>query len=115
MKARATADHRLAVYGTLAPGGPNHGQLASLDGRWIDGQVRGHLFEVGWGAELGYPAIVLDGDADTAPVQVFEASDLPAHWHRLDEFEGPGYQRVIVTVETAEGNLPAWIYAMASG
>ena len=115
MNAPATAHHRLAVYGTLAPGGPNDGQLASLEGRWIDGQVRGHLLEAGWGAHLGYPGIVLDDAADAVPVQVFESSDLPAHWHRLDEFEGSGYQRVIVTVETAEGNLPAWIYAMASG
>jgi gamma-glutamylcyclotransferase (GGCT)/AIG2-like uncharacterized protein YtfP len=113
MKEATTADHRLAVYGSLAPGGPNHGQVSALEGRWFDGQVRGHLHAIGWGVDIGYPGIVLDDDADSVPVQVFESSDLPAHWRRLDDFEGSGYQRVLVTVETAAGNLPAWIYAIA--
>jgi hypothetical protein len=59
--------HRLAVYGTLGPGGPNHHILADLDGRWIDGTVRGHLREEGWGSELGYPGIVLDPDGPEVP------------------------------------------------
>ena len=29
------ADHRLAVYGSLAPGRPNHHHVAALGGRWF--------------------------------------------------------------------------------
>jgi gamma-glutamylcyclotransferase (GGCT)/AIG2-like uncharacterized protein YtfP len=53
------SDCRLAVYGTLAPGCANHHELSDLSGLWIDGKVRGQLFPRGWGAEMGYPGIVL--------------------------------------------------------
>jgi gamma-glutamylcyclotransferase (GGCT)/AIG2-like uncharacterized protein YtfP len=43
-------------------------------------------------------------------VQIFESADLPSHWPRLDDFEGPGYQRVVVPVETADGRLKASYY-----
>ncbi|MEO0493943.1 MAG: hypothetical protein AAF081_11055 [Actinomycetota bacterium] len=46
---------RLAVYGTLGPGGPNEHRLAHLGGAWVAGTVRGHLRERGWGAAHGYP------------------------------------------------------------
>lgn len=106
---------RLAVYGTLAPGRPNHRQLDGLVGRWIDGTVRGHLRHDGWGAELGYPGIVLDPDGPTVDVEVFESADLADHWARLDEFEGSGYRRTVTTVSTAGGDLAASIYVLADG
>ena len=56
---RGNAGHRLVVYGTLAPGRPNHSQLTGLDGRWSPGQLRGRLVDAGWGASLGYPGLVL--------------------------------------------------------
>jgi gamma-glutamylcyclotransferase (GGCT)/AIG2-like uncharacterized protein YtfP len=105
--------HRLAVYGSLAPGEVNHDQLQGLEGRWFEGTVRGTLVEIGWGAALGFPAIVLDGDGDMVSVRVFESADLPAHWERLDGFEGPGYHRSVTTVDTAEGEIEANIYVLA--
>ncbi len=104
---------RLAVYGTLAPGRPNHHQLSGLSGRWIEGTVRGELLQEGWGAELGYAGIVLDPDGPTVGVQLFDSPDLPDHWTRLDEFEGSGYRRTVTAVSTAEGNLLASIYVLA--
>jgi gamma-glutamylcyclotransferase (GGCT)/AIG2-like uncharacterized protein YtfP len=104
---------RLAVYGTLAPGRPNHHQLAGLSGRWIEGTVRGQLHEAGWGAYLGYPAIVLDDAGPEVDVQLFESSDLPEHWDRLDEFEGAAYRRAVTAVSTVEGDLLASIYTLA--
>jgi gamma-glutamylcyclotransferase (GGCT)/AIG2-like uncharacterized protein YtfP len=104
---------RFAVYGTLAPGRPNHHQLSGLSGRWIEGTVRGQLLQEGWGAEVGYPGIVLDREGPTVDVQLFESSDLPDHWTRLDEFEGSGYQRTVTVVSTAEGDLLASIYVLA--
>ena len=32
------------------------------------------------------------------PVDVLVSDELPAHWPRLDAFEGPGYRRVVVDV-----------------
>ena len=106
-------DTRFATYGTLAPGRPNHGQLTGLSGRWLVGQVRGSLVQEGWGAELGYPGLILETGGPLVEVDVFESSALPDHWHRLDAFEGPGYRRVTTDVSTAEGILAASIYVLA--
>jgi gamma-glutamylcyclotransferase (GGCT)/AIG2-like uncharacterized protein YtfP len=106
-------DIRLATYGTLGPGRPNHGQLSDLPGRWLVGRVRGSLVDAGWGAGFGYPALILDADGSLIDVDVFESAALPRHWDRLDAFEGPGYRRVAVEVATAEGLLPASIYVLA--
>ncbi|MBI1406435.1 MAG: gamma-glutamylcyclotransferase [Caulobacter sp.] len=106
-------DRRLAVYGALAPGRSNHGQLAGLQGRWRPATTRGHLAPEGWGATLGYPALVLDPAGPVVAVQLFESPDLPAHWRRLDAFEGEGYARVVVSLESPEGLVRAWIYVSA--
>src|SRR6476659_6359700 len=81
--------HRLATYGSLAPGRPNAHQLQSLKGRWISGHVHGTLVEAGWGAALGYPALVLAPTDPAIELHVFESIELPLHWARLDDFEGP--------------------------
>ena len=104
---------RLAAYGSLAPGRPNHHELEALSGRWSEGSVRGHLRRAGWGATLGYPGLELDDDGDHVPVHVLESDDLPAHWARLDAFEGEGYRRVLATVHTSSGPLEAFVYALA--
>ncbi len=106
-------DHRLATYGTLAPGRVNHHRLADLEGAWTTGTIRGRLVEKGWGAKLGYPALMLDADGAAVTVHLFTSPDLPAMWERLDAFEGAEYQRSAVTVETAEGLVTAWIYLAA--
>jgi gamma-glutamylcyclotransferase (GGCT)/AIG2-like uncharacterized protein YtfP len=103
---------RLAVYGSLAPGEVNHHQLAGLQGSWRPGTVRGKRFESGWGATLGFPGLILDPTGPTVDVQLFESSDLPGHWARLDEFEGPGYRRVVTQVRTANGDVSACIYVL---
>jgi len=108
----STALHRLATYGSLAPGRPNHHQLDGLEGRWLAGHVNGMLVDAGWGAGLGYPALVLDPDGSPIDVHVLESVDLPAHWARLDAFEGPGYQRVVTTVRTSTGDVDASIYVV---
>jgi len=102
----------LATYGTLAPGRPNHHVLDGLEGRWLEGHVYGTLVDAGWGASLGYPALILDPDGSAVDVDVFESVDLPAHWSRLDEFEGPGYQRVVTTVRMPAGDVDASIYVL---
>lgn len=104
---------RLAVYGTLAPGKPNHHRLADLEGRWIAGSVLGQLADRGWGAALGYPGLILKDNGDAIAVQVLESHDLTANWERLDAFEGAGYRRVRTWVDVGEERLEAWIYVLA--
>ena len=106
--------HRLAIYGSLAPGGPNHQQVAGLRGRWYPGELHGRLVNAGWGASLGYPALVLDPDGSAVEVKILESEDLPAHWTRLDNFEGPGYQRVLTTVRSAIGQVEAYVYVLCA-
>ncbi len=107
-----SAEHRLVTYGTLAPGQVNHGQLAALDGTWSTGTVRGRLLKEGWGAAHDCPGIVL-GDGEDIEVSIFESEDLPAHWPRLDAFEGDEYRRVRVQVTTGQGDVEGYIYALA--
>lgn len=109
---KALAETRLATYGTLAPGRVNSGQLADLTGCWRQGSVRGRLVEAGWGAELGYPGLILDPSGQVIEVHLFESPELPNHWPRLDAFEGAGYRRVVTQVSTLDGDLDASIYVI---
>lgn len=105
---------RLATYGTLAPGRPNHGQVAALRGTWSRGWVRGRLYDQGWGAAQGFPGLVL-GPGPEIAVDLLHADDLPDHWARLDAFEGAGYRRVVTEVATEAGIVRACIYVLAEG
>ncbi len=107
-----TPEHRLAVYGSLAPGKSNHHQLAGLAGEWSRGTLRGHFSQQGWGASQGFPGLRLDPDGPEVAVQIFTSADLPDHWARLDRFEGADYQRVTVEVATEEGPLLAQVYGV---
>lgn len=107
-------DTRLATYGSLAPGRVNHHQLTMLRGHWSRGTVRGDLRNSGWGSALGFPGLVLDPAGISIDVYIFESEDLANHWARLDEFEGPGYRRVVARVSTSFGELDAWIYVLAT-
>jgi gamma-glutamylcyclotransferase (GGCT)/AIG2-like uncharacterized protein YtfP len=110
----SSIDIRLSVYGTLAPGKPNHHQLDGMAGDWADGIVRGRLINEGWAAAGGYPALVLDPIAGNVEVQVFTSPDLPAHWARLDAFEGEDYRRVAVAVAIGDALVEAWVYVAAA-
>ena len=62
---------------------------------------------------MGFPGLILDPLGPSVDVDLFESTDLPEHWARLDEFEGSGYRRVITTVNTEKGERSAWIYVLA--
>jgi gamma-glutamylcyclotransferase (GGCT)/AIG2-like uncharacterized protein YtfP len=105
---------RLFVYGTLAPGRPNAHVLAEVPGTWEAATVRGRLYPAGWGAAVGFPGIVPDEGAEEVQGLVFTSEALPAHWARLDAFEGDGYMRtaVLATKENGE-QVEAYIYALS--
>ena len=107
-----SADTRLATYGTLAPGEVNHHQMNGMTGRWLTGRVRGVLHAEGWGADHGCPGMTPDPDGDWIDVHISESADLPAHWARLDAFEGAEYRRVVIAAEVEGDRLTASIYAL---
>lgn len=110
--------HTLAVYGTLAPGRPNHHVVAPLGGEWTEGLIEGDPLPLGWGADMGYPGFRPRAGGDAIAVQVLSAPPLASAWPDLDRFEGPGYQRILVPVFDAElGPEQAderWLYTVAN-
>jgi len=103
----------LFVYGTLGPGRPNAHVLENIGGRWEEGHVGGSLLNKGWGAEMGYPGIVLDDSGNRVKGFVFFSENLAENWKTLDDFEGEGYERVAVEVTTDDGHLQqSWIYML---
>ena len=104
---------RLFVYGSLQPGGDNEHVLADLSGCWEAGSVRGRLLSEGWGANLGYPGILLDRNGSTVSGFVLSSVELCTAWEMLDEFEGPEYKRCLVSARLQSGNtVTANIYAL---
>jgi len=108
--------HRLFVYGTLAPGRSNAHVLASVPGTWECARVRGTVLDVTWGPAAGYPGLVLGEDGGEVQGMVLTSDALPAHWARLDAFEGEGYTRVPVTA-TLDGSgarVQAFVYVLSA-
>jgi gamma-glutamylcyclotransferase (GGCT)/AIG2-like uncharacterized protein YtfP len=103
----------LFVYGTLAPGRPNHHVLSDIAGVWEPATVRGHLLPEGWGAAVGFPGIVVDELGPEVNGLLFSSDGLDEHWDRLDEFEGDGYERVLIAAKRSDGTTEtAYIYAL---
>ena len=104
---------RLFVYGTLAPGRSNAHVLANVRGTWENASTRGKLLQEGWGAAAGYPGLIPEEEGPEVPGQLFTSDELGAHWARLDEFEGDGYERVLTSVKLENGcSCQAYVYAL---
>jgi gamma-glutamylcyclotransferase (GGCT)/AIG2-like uncharacterized protein YtfP len=104
---------RLFVYGTLAPGRPNQHVLDGVPGTWQQGTLRGRLLQGGWGAEQGYPGIIVDDTASPVAGYLLTSAALDREWGRLDEFEGIQYQRVLARVELEDGEtVEAYVYQL---
>jgi gamma-glutamylcyclotransferase (GGCT)/AIG2-like uncharacterized protein YtfP len=105
---------RLFVYGTLAPGRTNAHVLAPLRGTWQPASIRGTLHAEGWGAAEGYPGVVLDERGGEVRGLLFSSEELPAHWARLDAFEGEGYRRDAVVAVLEDGTrVDAHVYVLS--
>lgn len=104
LEARFGTSHALAVYGSLAPGRPNHHVVAPLGGTWTAGVVEGEFAPVGWGASLGFPAFRPVRSGARINVQVLTSAQLPEARARLDAFEGPEYRRILVPVFTVNAS-----------
>jgi len=107
--------NHLFVYGTLAPGRSNAHVLADVPGTWQPAQVRGTVHDVTWGPAAGYPGLVLDVNGGVVSGLVLTSDALPAHWARLDAFEGEGYARVPVRVRLEDGSaVQAFVYVLSA-
>jgi gamma-glutamylcyclotransferase (GGCT)/AIG2-like uncharacterized protein YtfP len=95
----------LIVYGSLAPGKPNHPVVEHLRGNWLRGIVRGKLENAGWGVGIGYPAFrpARLEEEEQIEASILISDDLVDFWPNLDEFEGDEYKRILVPFELESG------------
>jgi gamma-glutamylcyclotransferase (GGCT)/AIG2-like uncharacterized protein YtfP len=113
IEAMFSVSRKLIVYGSLAPGGPNHGLLSRLDGEWKKGWVTGELMERGWGAAMGYPALRWCPEGGHIDAFLLVSDELPGFWKRLDQFEGLEYSRIWAPFWTPDGEISVGnVYAM---
>jgi gamma-glutamylcyclotransferase (GGCT)/AIG2-like uncharacterized protein YtfP len=107
MDALFSISRHLIVYGSLAPGGPNHGLISELKGEWYDGWVTGELLEKGWSAAMSFPALKWCPEGGDIDARLLVSDELPKNWGRLDKFEGLEYQRILAPFWTSEGQV--WV------
>lgn len=102
----------LFVYGTLAPGEENAHIMDGMVGEWRKASVRGMRHNKGWGVDKGHPGFIPDENGDIINGLVFVSDELPAHWERLDKFEGKDYLRVSIRARLENGEIiKAQIYS----
>lgn len=104
---RFGASLRLAVYGSLAPGEVNHHAIADLPGTWEDVIVTGVLHAPAPGSPSPFPVLRWRAGGPPVAARLFVSDALPAHWGRLDEFEGSAYRRILVPVHSERGDMLA--------
>jgi gamma-glutamylcyclotransferase (GGCT)/AIG2-like uncharacterized protein YtfP len=113
IEALFSVSRQLIVYGSLAPGGLNHGLLADLKGEWREGWVTGELLEHGWSAAMSYPALRWCPEGGEIKAFLFVSDELPGLWRRLDDFEGLEYSRIWAPFWSADGEVRVGnVYAM---
>lgn len=104
---------KLFIYGSLQPGGPNNHIMEKIGGDWAPATVKGHLKEAGWGADIGFPGIMIDESGDEVKGYIFSSDNLGSHWDGLDDFEGDGYRRILVPATLEDGKqVEVYIYAL---
>ena len=92
--------NRLAIYGTLRRGEPNHKIIEHIAGKWVNGFVRGRIEE-----HYGFPFFARDDRGGMVPVEVLSSSELPGSLERIDKFEGIWYRRTLIPVYDSTGSI----------
>jgi gamma-glutamylcyclotransferase (GGCT)/AIG2-like uncharacterized protein YtfP len=95
------AGHRLAAYGTLAPGRPNYHVVALLGASGRKAWSRVSYSRRG-GAQPSAIERSAPRPGPAVAVQVLTTPSLETAWPALDRFEGPEYQRILVPVFSTE-------------
>lgn len=103
----------LFVYGTLGPGRPNAHILEKIGGSFQNADLNGRLHEAGWGAQMGFPGLIIDAQGEKIKGFVFSSENLQQHWKFLDDFEGAEYQRILTPVLLENGqHIQAYAYTV---
>ncbi|MEA1908646.1 MAG: gamma-glutamylcyclotransferase family protein [Euryarchaeota archaeon] len=92
--------NRLAIYGTLRRGEPNHKIIEHIAGDWANGFVRGRIEE-----HYGFPFFVGDDQGGMVPVEVLSSLELSGSLERIDRFEGVWYHRTLIPVYDSDGSI----------
>ena len=92
--------NRLAIYGTLRRGEPNHKIIEHIAGEWVNGFVRGRIEE-----HYGFPFFARGDQGGMVPVEVLISSGLSGSLERIDGFEGVWYRRTLVPVYDSTDNV----------
>ncbi|KAA6439695.1 gamma-glutamylcyclotransferase [Dyadobacter flavalbus] len=105
------------IYGTLAPGKPNHSKVEHIKGEWKSAVIKGGRLESkGWGSKMGYDGFVPVPDPEQKmdiAAQILFSDELTKHWESLDQFEGEGYRRILARYELADGHKGVgYVYAI---
>lgn len=87
---------RLAAYGSLRPGESNAHQMNGIEGTWLHGTIPGIIEQPTEYLEFNWIP-----ESPPVAVMVMSAFNLPQHYRRLDQFEGPDYVRTWVPVTIA--------------
>lgn len=97
---------KLAVYGTLKPGGVNHSIIKDIGGEWLDCSVKGEIttFE-------DLPVFIWDRGKETN-MKLLISNNLSENFERLDNFEGLRYKRILIPVQTHSGVFISNIYSL---
>jgi gamma-glutamylcyclotransferase (GGCT)/AIG2-like uncharacterized protein YtfP len=104
----------LFIYGSLQPGAPNEHVLSAVEGCWKPAFVRGRLVDAGWGAELGYPGLIIENEGQEVHGQLFTSPALDAKLSELDQLEGEEYTRTVLTAVLKDGTqVKAFAYVLA--
>lgn len=105
----------LIIYGTLAPGKPNHSKIEHIKGIWKNAVINGKLENKGWGSELGFFGFMHSNSDEqkTIEANVLFFDELFVYWEYLDDFEGIGYKRILAKYKLENGKVGVgYIYAI---
>ncbi len=98
-------EHRLIVYGSLAPGGANAFLFQGLEGTWHRCLIQGHM-----GRWRGFKSFHFDPEGPEHQAWLFYSLALPRLLPDLDDFEGEEYRRIVIPAKVGEQWVQANIY-----
>lgn len=98
---------KLVAYGTLQPSKVNHSVLEPLTVKeWTKVQIEGKFTE----RQDGLRSFKWRESSTRQTAMLLKSPQLPSFWTRLDEFEGAGYKRILVTALAGEEASVAMTY-----
>ena len=100
--------NRLFVYGTLRRFVPESKADMFSDGATYltTGRTIGKLYRISW-----HPGMTPGEAGDWVTGEIWKLSNPAETFRILDEYEGPDYERIVVSIEVEDGEqLEAWTY-----